>query len=75
MIICTNYKSSSWCYNYIIAYDIFPPTYTSNIVVDLFPTTFKTRKYQNALGKVRNRIEHQSERVVACGVRGLMSKD
>jgi hypothetical protein len=55
--------------------DLFPHTYTPNIVVDLFPTTFKTRKYQNALGKVRNRIEHQSERVVACGVRGLMSKD
>ncbi len=47
---------------------MFPHTYTPNIVVDLFPTTFKTRKYQNALGKVRNRIKHQSERVVACGV-------
>lgn len=52
MIICTNYKSSSWCYNYIIAYDLFPPTYTPNIVVDLFPTTTKTGKHQNVVEKV-----------------------
>ena len=46
---------------------MFPLTYTSNIVVDLFPTTTKTRKYQNTLGRVRNCKKHQSERVVACG--------
>lgn len=37
----------------ILFINIFPPTYTSNIVVDLFPTTTKTRKHQNVLGKVR----------------------
>lgn len=52
MIICTNYKSSSWCYNYIIAYDMFPLTYIPNIVVDLFPTTTKTGKHQNVVEKV-----------------------
>ena len=50
---------------------MFPLTYTSNIVVDLFPTTTKTRKYQNTLGRVRNCKKHQSERVVACGDRSI----
>lgn len=57
MISCTNYKSSSWCYNYIIAYDMFPLTYIPNIVVDLFPTTTKTGKHQNVIGKVKKLLE------------------